>query len=188
MPLPKKKVAFRPLTRGRLFCFNPMHGVHMNMYLRFHNVPMFSRGTIRCFTDDILDMKKLAGWDFEDILQVNPFTTIFLSPNCSISTTTTVYYPCLWRPSAQGSQRHCAGPPVQTHNMACISKTPNSHWQDAQPACGFDKDPYKCNATVPPGDMRSFSYQGTPKGGWGMWTTCGSVCIEGEQLHSNGWN
>ena len=95
MPLPKKKVTFRPLTRGRPFCSNPTHGVHLNVYLRFRDVPTFGRGTIRRFTDDISDMKKLAGRDFKDILQVTPFTTIFLSPDCSISTTTTVYYPCL---------------------------------------------------------------------------------------------
>ena len=120
MPLPKKKVAFRPLTRGRPFCFNPTHGVHLNVYLRFHNIPTFGRGTIRCFADDVSDMKKLAGRDFEDILQVNPFTTIFLRPDRSISTATTVYYPCIRRPSAQGSQRHRAGPPVRTCNMVVL--------------------------------------------------------------------
>jgi len=61
MPLPKKKVVFRPLTRGRPLCFNPMHGVHLNAYLRFCDVPTIGRGTIRRFADNVLDMKKLAG-------------------------------------------------------------------------------------------------------------------------------
>jgi len=65
------------------------------MYLRFRDVPTFGRGTIRRFADNVSDMKKLAAQDFEDILQVTPFTTIFLSPDCSISTATTVHYPCL---------------------------------------------------------------------------------------------
>ena len=91
--MPKKKVAFRHLTGGRPFSINLTHGCSIS--LRFRNVPIFGRGTIRCFVDNISEMKKLAGRDFKDILQVATFTTTFLSPNHSISTATTVHYPCL---------------------------------------------------------------------------------------------
>ena len=45
-----------------------MHG--LNIFIRFRDVPTFGRGTIRRFADNVSDMKKLAGRDFEDILQV----------------------------------------------------------------------------------------------------------------------
>ena len=180
--MPKKKVVFRLLTEGRPPSINLMHGLSIS--LRFRNVPTFGRGTIRRFVDNVSEMKKLAGWDFKDILQVAIFTTTFLSPDCSISTATTVHNPCLWGPSAPRSQQRHAGSPVWAHNMACVSETPNSHRQDARPAWGCDKDPHKCNVTVPLGGVRSFSYPGTLKGGWSTWTTCGSACIKGGQPHS----
>ena len=40
------------------------------MYLRFRDVPTFGQGTIRRFADNVSEIKKLAGRDFEDILQV----------------------------------------------------------------------------------------------------------------------
>jgi len=91
--MPKKKVVFRHLTGGRPFSINLTHG--RSISLRFRDVPTFGRGTIRRFVDNISEMKKLAGRDFEDILQVATFTTTFLSSDRSISTATTVHYPCL---------------------------------------------------------------------------------------------
>lgn len=40
------------------------------MVHRFREVPPFGRGTIRRFGNNVSAMKKLAGRDFEDILQV----------------------------------------------------------------------------------------------------------------------
>jgi hypothetical protein len=37
---------------------------------RYHQVPMFGHGTIRCFNENAAAMKKLAAQDFEDLLQV----------------------------------------------------------------------------------------------------------------------
>ncbi len=37
---------------------------------RFWQVPTFGRNTIRRFSNNISGMKKLAAWNFEDILQV----------------------------------------------------------------------------------------------------------------------
>ena len=41
--------------------------------IRFRDVPTFGRGTIRRFGNNVSGMKKLAGRDFEDILQVMSF-------------------------------------------------------------------------------------------------------------------
>ena len=38
---------------------------------RFRQVPTFGRDTIRKFSGNVSAMKKLAGRDFEDILQVS---------------------------------------------------------------------------------------------------------------------
>ncbi len=40
------------------------------MYTRYRRVPTFSAGTIRRFHNDAAAMKKLAGRDYEDLLQV----------------------------------------------------------------------------------------------------------------------
>ena len=47
------------------------------MHLRFRDVPTFGRGTIRRFVNNVSDMKKLAGRDFEDILQVSSVPIVF---------------------------------------------------------------------------------------------------------------
>jgi hypothetical protein len=39
-------------------------------YLSFRQIPSFGSSTIRRFTHNVADMKKLAARDFEDILQV----------------------------------------------------------------------------------------------------------------------
>jgi hypothetical protein len=40
------------------------------MLLRYRHIPTFGRGTIRRFHTNASAMKKLAGHDFEDVLQV----------------------------------------------------------------------------------------------------------------------
>jgi hypothetical protein len=45
--------------------------------LRFQQVPTFGHGTIRRFSTNASEMKKLAARNFEDLLQVSKF--IFLS-------------------------------------------------------------------------------------------------------------
>ena len=69
--MPKGKTEFRLLTRGKLFCISLT-------YIRFCNIPTFGRGTIRCFVNNVSDMKKLAGQDFEDILQVILILIVFI--------------------------------------------------------------------------------------------------------------
>jgi hypothetical protein len=44
--------------------------IDTNRY-RYRNVPTFGRGTIRRFHTNASAMKKLAGRDFEDLLQVS---------------------------------------------------------------------------------------------------------------------
>jgi len=74
--MPKGKIEFKLLTRGKLFCISLIH--RLNIYIRFRDVPTFGRGTIRRFADNVSDMKKLAGRDFEDILQVMSILMAFI--------------------------------------------------------------------------------------------------------------
>ena len=73
--MPKGTAEFRHLTRGPLFNASLAHG--LNAYPRFRDVPTFGRGTIRRFANNVSEMKKLAGRDFEDILQVVSIFWIF---------------------------------------------------------------------------------------------------------------
>ena len=87
--MPRGATAFRISTRGESFHVSLTHG--LNLHTRFRQVPTFGRDTIRRFANNVSEMKKLAGRDFEDILQVSPILIIFLSPNRSISITPTVH-------------------------------------------------------------------------------------------------
>lgn len=61
---------FRNLTIGMSFVFDLQHRV-FTIYLSFRQISSFgSSSTIRQFTHNVADMKKLAAHDFEDILQV----------------------------------------------------------------------------------------------------------------------
>jgi hypothetical protein len=60
--------AYRVLTNGPLWFINITH--ILKLHHRFRQVPTFGRGTIRHFGNNVSAMKKLAGRDFEDILQV----------------------------------------------------------------------------------------------------------------------
>ena len=51
------------------FMSHPLHYINLP-FLRFRLVPTFSRDTIRRFGGSVSAMKKLAGQDFEDIMQV----------------------------------------------------------------------------------------------------------------------
>ena len=66
-----------------------------SIFYRFRDVPTFGRGTIRRFADNVSDMKKLAGRDFEDILQVGPILITFIRCDCLISIIYKVHYPGL---------------------------------------------------------------------------------------------
>ena len=59
---------------------------------RFRMVPTFGKDTIRKFSNNVSEMKKLAAWDFEDILQVGTSSQIFIAghPNKF-----PVFYTCL---------------------------------------------------------------------------------------------
>lgn len=74
--MPKGETKFRLLIRGKSLYVSLSH--ELNVDLRFGDVPTFGRGTIRCFTDNVSDMKKLAGHNFEDILQVRSTLSIFI--------------------------------------------------------------------------------------------------------------
>jgi hypothetical protein len=42
----------------------------LTLYLRFRQIPTFSRNTIRRFSNNVSELKRLAARDYEDILQV----------------------------------------------------------------------------------------------------------------------
>jgi len=91
--MPKGKTEFRFLTRGKLFGISlTRHG--LNIYIRFRDVPTFGRGTIRRFTDNVSDMKKLAAQDFEDILQVISILIGFIGCDRSMSSVNKVHHSC----------------------------------------------------------------------------------------------
>lgn len=70
--MPMGTTVFKNLTRGTSFCVRVTPKHRLKVCLRFREVPTFGRGTIRQFGDNVSAMKKLAGRDFEDILQVTP--------------------------------------------------------------------------------------------------------------------
>jgi len=56
------------------------------IYIRYRQVPPFSR-TIRRFTDNVSEMKRLAARDYEDLLQVRTFiikSLEVLTGSCSV--------------------------------------------------------------------------------------------------------
>ena len=75
------RLSFENLTGGKSFGINLTH--RLNIHLRFRKVPTFGRGTIRRFANNVSEMKKLAGREFEDILQVSRIS-LFLSPDLSV--------------------------------------------------------------------------------------------------------
>jgi hypothetical protein len=51
-----------------------IHGIsyHVQLAYRYRFIPTFGCDTIRRFSNNVSEMKKLAGRDFEDLLQVRP--------------------------------------------------------------------------------------------------------------------
>ena len=45
---------------------------------RYRMIPTFSSDTIRRFTSNTLEMKRMAAHNFEDVLQVRPYSDLFL--------------------------------------------------------------------------------------------------------------
>lgn len=68
---PLMKICFMSLTNGTsllllvviFWCFD-------NKFCRFREVPTFGRDTIRRFTRNSSELKKMAAWNYEDFLQV----------------------------------------------------------------------------------------------------------------------
>jgi hypothetical protein len=101
------RLSFENLTRGKLFDINLMH--RLIVHLRFYKVPIFGRGTIRRFANNISEMKKLTRWDFEDILQVSQIS-VFLCPDLSVLSYHLIYsalFPCLSVSSLKSTMTLC---------------------------------------------------------------------------------
>ena len=72
-------------------------------------MPTFGRGTIRRFANNVSEMKKLAGRDFEDILQVSRIS-LFLAPDLSVLSYDLIYsalFPCLRVSSPKSTMTSC---------------------------------------------------------------------------------
>ena len=87
--------------------------LHVNcnatIYLSFRQISSFgSSSTIRRFTHNVADMKKLAARDFEDILQVT--YVVCQDPRCYLfqDSPVSVLYSLLWRITSCAAQRHCS--------------------------------------------------------------------------------
>ena len=65
------------------------HSIH-----RFHLIPSFGCGTIRWFSTKTSKMKKLAVWDYEDILQVG--SSLMIESNLTGSLSDSAPYLHLW--------------------------------------------------------------------------------------------
>jgi hypothetical protein len=66
---PKAKMQSKSSTKG-----NPiLHTSRIQLIVkyRYRQIPTFGRDTIRKFCTNVSEMKKLAGRDFEDLLQVS---------------------------------------------------------------------------------------------------------------------
>lgn len=108
--MPKGKTEFRLSTRGKLFCIGLTHG--LNVYIRFRDVSTFGGGTIRRFAANVSEMKKLAGRDFEDILQVISILRVFIGQDRSMSSLSEVHYSCHRRSPPRKAQRQRVGSSV----------------------------------------------------------------------------
>lgn len=51
--------------------------IYLTVGFSYRQVPTFGRGTIRRFQNNVAEMKKLAAWNFEDMLQVSRSCVIF---------------------------------------------------------------------------------------------------------------
>ena len=60
---------FKTLTRGKCTYYDDF--INADFYCRYRQVPTFGRGTVRRFSSNASAMKRLAGRDFEDLLQVS---------------------------------------------------------------------------------------------------------------------
>lgn len=60
--------SFRNSTSGMYKVY--ISNINSNLSCRFRQIPTFGTGTIRRFSNNVSQMKKLAARDFEDILQV----------------------------------------------------------------------------------------------------------------------
>ena len=78
----KGKTEFRHSTRGKSLCIQVGVMHELNVFLRFRDVPTFGRGTIRRFANNVSEMKKLAGRDFENILQVISIVMVSTRREC----------------------------------------------------------------------------------------------------------
>jgi hypothetical protein len=63
-----------------------------SLHISFRQIAPFGRGTIRRFTHDVADLKKLAARDFEDILQVIGFIDDFTWRTLTISVLSAVFH------------------------------------------------------------------------------------------------
>lgn len=59
------------LDRRSVFCLDASSLLTGMLALRYRQVPTFGRDTIRRFSRNVSEMKRIAAFDFEDILQVS---------------------------------------------------------------------------------------------------------------------
>jgi hypothetical protein len=72
MPFLRVAGSLQFLIAGRSTSFGVLQPADVDGLARFREIPTFGNGTIRKFSNNTSEMKRLAARDFEDILQVFP--------------------------------------------------------------------------------------------------------------------
>ena len=95
----------RNLTLG-VYTFLKSHRTRLIIYLSFRQIAPFGSTTIRWFTHNVADLKKLAAWDFEDILQVCPSLRMLrmFTYSTPIYIPSSVLHSLCWRVSTRTAQ------------------------------------------------------------------------------------
>jgi hypothetical protein len=91
---------------------------------RYRQVPPFGSHTIRRFTSNCSELKKLAAWDYEDLLQVYNRTILCLRARANIAL---VFHTCFRLPPPRTSQSYHSEVAISAGVLAWISKTPNAY-------------------------------------------------------------
>ena len=178
----RETTEFKPWTQGESqYTDSPHIFTH---YIRFRQVLMFRWGIIRHCGNNVSRMKKLAGYNFKDILQIRSFNVLQSCTMILNLYTCLVNYASLWRPSPPKAQQDCSQSLIQTSNLACVCLATHSHRQHTGHLSNVYKVPHSHSPNIYMRDMPILCNSRTFKGNSGLWITHSSTyCKAGHVLH-----